>query len=450
MSRRGSQHSSSPTSMVACKATVQRTRVAPRRLCYGLMNMTVPCLSPQVAEIRPISDPSGEAQAQFRIALATELHPDHRYAWSGTIRFMAQALQDAGAELVRFDPIWQWPTRTLTLAGKIVRRLTGVDPMFDRNQLIARLKAQTLMRQLCRQPVDALFTPVGSTLIPELPPGIPVIYASDATLVLMRQYYARYAAPDWISDRTVALERKALHRADLLVYPTRWAADSAINHYGVDPARILIQPFGANLSSPPSREEATIPRRDGPLRLLFCGVEWERKGGDVALQAVRHLHQAGIAATLTVLGCTPPSGSGSAELTQRGLLTVIPFLDKSIPEERARFRALFLDADVLLLPTQAECYGLVFCEAAACGTISVATATGGIPEVIQDGRTGHVLPPNSTGKAYAAVLEKVASEPSRLHQMKIAARNDFEARLNWQVWGRAVVDRITSQTKANP
>jgi glycosyltransferase involved in cell wall biosynthesis len=314
--------------------------------------------------------------------------------------------------------------------------------MFNRSQLIARLKAHALRRQVHREPVDALFAPVGSTLIQELPRGIPVIYASDATLVLMRRYYARYAAPDWIGDRTVELERKALHRADLLVYPTRWAADSAINDYGVDPARIIVQPFGANLSDPPSREEALALRRDGPLRLLFCGVEWERKGGNVALQAIEQLHNAGVPATLTVLGCTPPPSPEVAELTRRGLLTVIPFLDKSIPMERTRFRGLFLDTDILILPTQAECYGLVFCEAAACGVVSVATETGGIPEVVRNHETGFLLPPGAGGADYAATIARFAADPGLLAAMRTAARDDFETRLNWGTWGRSVMARF--------
>jgi glycosyltransferase involved in cell wall biosynthesis len=360
---------------------------------------------------------------------------------------MAQALQGAGADLVRLHPVWQWPTRTLMFGGKVARRITGVDPMLNRTEVIARLKARALMRQLRQQPADAIFAPAGSTLIPELPAGIPVIYTSDATLVLMRKYYGRYAAPDWISDRTIELERKALHRANLLVYPTEWAADSAINHYGVDPARVLVQPFGANLADPPSRAEAIAPRREGPLRLLFCGVEWERKGGDVALQAVNHLRQTGISATLSIVGCRPPPSAEITEMTQCGAVTVIPFLNKSVPAERARFRALFLDADVLILPTRAECYGMVFCEAAACGTISVATATGGIPEVIQDGRTGYVLPEGSTGKAYASLLAALASDPQRLAHMKTAARAYFETKLNWEVWGRAVLDRFSALAK---
>lgn len=382
------------------------------------------------------------ALAAPRIALATELDPGRRSAWSGTIRYMADALRDAGAEMVRLDPIWEWPTQTLTLGGKILRRLTGIDPMFNRSRLMARLKARTLARRLQATPVDAVFAPVGSTLIPEMPPGVPIIYASDATLRLMQDYYGRYGASGGrIGERAIAGERAALHRADLLVYPTRWAARSAVEDYGVDPARILVQPFGANLADPPDRAAALAPRRPGPLRLLFCGVEWVRKGGDVALAAVAALGAAGTPVELVILGCTPPPGALD-DPALRAAVTVIPFLDKAVPAERRRFRELFLDADLLVLPTHAECYGLVFCEAAACGTVSVATATGGIPEVIRDGQTGLLLPPRASGADYAAALRRLAADPGRLAAMRAAARDDFETRLNWGTWGRAVLERL--------
>ena len=68
------------------------------------------------------------------------------------------------APATELDPIWEWPTQTLTLSGKILRRLAGVDPMFNRSRTMARLKARTLMYRLCKTPVDAIFAPVGSRL----------------------------------------------------------------------------------------------------------------------------------------------------------------------------------------------------------------------------------------------------------------------------------------------
>lgn len=386
-------------------------------------------------------NPAENWDVPMRIALVSEIDINRKIAWSGTHRYMADALRSAGAEVEIFDPIWEFQTLTLDNVGKVIRRLGGSDPMLNRSRFIARLKAGTLQKRVKGAGFDALLAPVGSTLISEMPPGIPIIYSSDATVPLMQDYYGRFGRAGAAgSARAFASERSALQRADLLVYPTWWAANSAIVDFGIDESRILVQPFGANLSDPPARADALRPRRSGPLRLLFCGVEWERKGGDVALAALADLLASGQEAELVILGCTPPDGALSDPALARAI-DVVPFLNKAIPQERQRFRDIFLDADIFILPTLAECYGLVFCEAAACGAVSFGTATGGVPEVILDGNTGRVLPPGATGGDYAKAIRDVVREDGRLQRMKHAARTDYEERLNWGVWGNAVLQR---------
>lgn len=378
----------------------------------------------------------------MKIALISEIDINWKIAWSGTTRAMCKALSDAGADLDILDPIMETPTVTLSAVGKAVQKIGLSDPMMNRSRTVSRWKAAALQKRLVGTSYDALFAPVGSTLISEMPAGVPVIYSSDATLPLMEGYYGNNygEANSAANSRAFAVEKSALNRADLLVYPTWWAAYSAMDDFGIDEDRILVQPFGANISDPPTRERALAPRKPGPLRLLFCAVEWERKGGDIALDAVRALKAAGVDIEFTILGVVPP-GAALADPALSDVVTVVPFLDKKIPAERERFREIFLDADILILPTKAECYGMVFCEAAACGTISIATATGGVPEVIQDGETGYIMAPGSTGEEYAAAVLQLAQSEEHLLKMQHAARTDYETRLNWNVWGTTVLQR---------
>lgn len=220
---------------------------------------------------------------------------------------MLMALSAAAPDVHALEPVWEGFTITLNRASRAMSRLVGWDPMLNRNPLLAHLKARTLERMAERQNVDILFAPVSSALIARLPLGVPVVYSSDATARLMFDYYPTFARlPAGIQRRVVNLEAEAMRRADLLIYPTWWAARSAIEDYGIDPDRILVQPFGANLDDPPPRKDVLGPREPGPLRLLFCGVNWQRKGGDTVLGALRHLRAKGIDAELCVLGCTPP------------------------------------------------------------------------------------------------------------------------------------------------
>ena len=138
------------------------------------------------------------------------------------------------------------------------------------------------------------------------------------------------------------------------------------------------------------------------------------------------------------MGVVPPT-----DVTDRVRgIRVIPYLDKFDPEGARAFAAVFADADLLILPTRAECYGMVFCEAAAFGTPSIAAATGGTTEAIREGVTGHTLPAGADGRAYADLIRALVEEPGRMEALRASARDDFEARLNWSVWASAVTDRL--------
>lgn len=372
----------------------------------------------------------------FRIGLATDVNINRRNAWSGTTKHMLSAIKSAGGDIIEIPPVWESPSLLLAQSGRIINKLTGFDPMLNRSRTLAKLKANSLMRQISSGAIDLIFAPVGSTVISDLPLGVPVAYCSDATLELLDRYYDRFnAVPGWLRERAIRQEAAALQRADILFFPTSWAASSAQRHYGIPERKIRVIEFGANITDPPSRLEAMDTRKPGPLRLLFCGVEWNRKGGDKALEALKVLGNRGVESVLTIVGCQPPP-EASANLTKKGILKVFPFIDKSTAEGRALFRSIFLDADFLILPTKAECFGLVICEAAACGTVPIASQTGGIPEVIQDKKTGRVLPLMSSGTDYAEAILEIIQHPGRLEKMRASARADYEDRLNWGTWSK--------------
>ena len=190
------------------------------------------------------------------------------------------------------------------------------------------------------------------------------------------------------------LERAAISRSELLIYPTNWAARSAIEDYGADPAKVHVLAYGANMTTAPTREAAIAPRQNSPCKLIFVGVDWSVKGGAIALDAYRRLRGAGVEAELTIVGCVPPD-----PIEDPGV-SVIPFLDKNDPEQQRRLSELYLGADFLILPTRCECYGIVFCEASAHGLPSITTATGGVPDVVRDGTNGYALAASAGGEEF--------------------------------------------------
>ena len=380
----------------------------------------------------------------MRFSLLAEVL-DYRRMWSGTVNHMVMALEADGHEVDSIDIPALSTLASITQAmSKAQRRGLDRDIALDRTAILARIKARLIRQHLCdRDGSDALLVPVGSTLLPFLKVDLPVVYVSDATLPLITDYYNRYAhfSPK-TRRRAVALERAALKAVDLGVFPTWWAAASARDDLGLPEERILVAPFGPNISDPPARADVFGPRRPGPTRLLFCAVEWERKGGPVVLNMMERLRNAGRDVELTIVGVAPPGDGVSAGVT------VVPYLDKRDPDEARRFREIFAQADLFVMPTQAECFGMVFCEAAAYATPSLATRTGGVPEVVRDGETGILLPPGADGAAYAAEVAALIDDSDRLQRLRRAVRKDYDDRLNWAAWARDVVARTTPLVEA--
>ncbi|GAC1520248.1 MAG: hypothetical protein NVS2B16_27180 [Chloroflexota bacterium] len=218
----------------------------------------------------------------------------------------------------------------------------------------------------------------------------------------------------------------------MLLYSSTWAAHSAEHDYGIPAQRIAVVPFGANLDVVPTVAEILTKQISSPCRLLFIGVDWYRKGGPIALDVMDSLRARGIDAYLTVCGCVPPIAISSERIT------VIPFLDKSVPEDREKLAALFLQANFLLLPTRAEAFGMVLCEANAYGVPAISTDTGGVPSVITPGVNGYMLPLDATGSAYAQLIASIYQDREKYQQLVRTSRGEYDRRLNWNSWGSSV------------
>ncbi|MCI0596883.1 MAG: glycosyltransferase family 4 protein, partial [candidate division Zixibacteria bacterium] len=113
-------------------------------------------------------------------------------------------------------------------------------------------------------------------------------------------------------------------------------------------------------------------------------------------------------------------------------------LDKNDPRQNERLTRLFLESDFLLLPTRYECYGVVFCEAAAFGLPVIAADTGGVSGVVREGENGHLLPYEVGGADYARLIAEIYRDDDRYYELVRKSRKLFEERLNWDVWAQTV------------
>jgi len=387
----------------------------------------------------------------MKIALLHAYDTRDRRSWSGTVYYIARTLERYCGEVFHLGPI---PRFKEMLVGKVINKISQAflrkKFRYHYSFLLANKYAKVAAQRLAGQAFDVIVAPAGTIETALLETNIPIVLVEDSTFDLLFDYYPTSSG---LLARSIyemnTLQALALKKASAVLYSSTWAARSAIEDYGADPAKVHVVPFGANLDESPPREVALARKPSERCRLLFLAAGWARKGGDIAFETLLKLEELGIAAELIVCGCTPPK----AFVHER--MTVIPFLDKNDQRQRRELEQLFMVSDFLLVPTRADCTPMVFCEANAFGLPVITTNTGGVPEVIRDGENGFLLPYDAGGAAYAAVIAGLYRDEQRYVELARASRVAFENRLNWDAWGVAVkrilaeLPAVTSSTLHN-
>ncbi|HEX6095629.1 MAG TPA: glycosyltransferase family 4 protein [Thermoanaerobaculia bacterium] len=335
------------------------------------------------------------------------------------------------------EPVWP---RVMFLGYKVAARLRGEHYGYEREPLYLDALARNIEQWARDASLDAIVCPTTIPVTRYRGP-VPVVVVADQVFPsalgsYLQRVFARYRR------QGLAQEREALAHCAAASFPTREAADAAVRDCGADPARVHVIPWGANLLAEPPRDEierAVRGRARDACSLVFIGREWERKGGALVLATLDELRKRGVPAQLTIIGVTPP------EPVPDGV-RIIPFLDKQTPAGWQEFSAIMDAAHLLLVPSRAEAYGQVYCEAAAFGVPSVANSVGGVPSLVCDGRTGILVDPETATPAdIAARIADLWSDRAAYEAMAFAAREDYERRLNWDRFGerfRAVVDGV--------
>jgi len=346
---------------------------------------------------------------------------------------MERVLEKQCGEVFQIGPLSPSSLKVGKVISRGIKCLTGRSYLHTHTISLSKKLSQMASEKLKDANCDVVFAAAASTALAHLETDLPIVYLSDTTFRRMVDYYPAFSAllPESLKEAD-EIERLAIQKAAHVVYPTSWAGLSAIQDYGADSSKVHIVPFGANIDDPPAREELQRTFDQGTCRLLFVGVEWGRKGGDVAFETLQELDRLGIPAELTVVGCRPPRGISHQRLN------VIPFINKNEPQGRAQLDKLFKTSDFFLLPTRAECYGIVVCEACAYGLPVLSTETGGLSELVRDGLTGFLFPMEARGDQYAAKIFDVYKNAKTYQSLSASSRQEYERRLNWDTWGERI------------
>jgi D-inositol-3-phosphate glycosyltransferase len=238
----------------------------------------------------------------------------------------------------------------------------------------------------------------------------------DLPLVSIFHTLARVKAEtgDHEPQRRVDAETAVIGCSDVILANSQAEADQLVDYYGADPERVQIVPPGVDhaLFSPGVKAGAreALGLGSEPV-LLFVGRIQPLKGVDVAVRALHELRDP--TATLLVVGGA--SGrEGETEVgrvhrlvTELGLDDQVRFLD---PKPHHELSTYYRAADVCLVPSRSESFGLVALEAAACGTPVVAAAVGGLLSLVQHGVTGYLVDQRDPAR-YARYVRQILESP---------------------------------------
>lgn len=361
--------------------------------------------------------------------------------WSGTGYYIAQSLQKQSIHLDYIELLDD--KLTLQFVSKLKSRYYkcfGENYIKYIEPLILKNYARQISEKLNSIKADVVFS-AGSDSIAYLECNQPIVFWADATFANIIDFYPMYNNLCKESLQNAHLIQSiSLQKSQLAIYSSEWAAQTAINYYNADPEKVKVVPFGANIENDHNIDDikaAIESRPTDKCNLLFLGVDWFRKGGDVALAVAKKLHHSGLKTELTIVGCQP-----TEDETLPDFVKVLGFIPKSTLEGKKKIYQLIANSHFLILPSIADCTPIVFAEANSLGVPCISRRVGGIPTIIKDDLNGKLFDQDSDIFEYCEYIFNIFTNYTQYKELALSAFNEYESRLNWRVAGQKVKDLL--------
>ena len=352
-------------------------------------------------------------QPSYRIGFAIE-HTLGHVTFANTLRRLVDADPSIHASWHLVQPeTMAWPatvrpfSRNGTLQASITaRRLVGLAPQLD----VLMMHTQTLMLLFAR-----------------LLRRVPGVLSTDATpknIDDVGQGYWHFPGNPVAEEVKRRLTGASIRRASVAMPWNNWAMRSLTGDYGMPAQRCRVLHPGLDVT----QWSVAAHEGDGPVRFLFVGGQFQRKGGGRLLEALARLAAEGVDYECDVVtkedvprlpGVRCHTGLGPGD------------------ERLGRF---YRDAHVFVLPTKGDAMPWAVLEAMAAGLPVVSTRLGAIPELV-DGRTGLLVEPDDVDSLVRA-LRELALDPGRRRRMGLAGRERVVEDYNEAVNGPRVIELL--------
>lgn len=356
--------------------------------------------------------------------------------------YMLQALRNIVESIELIGPLTDsvqnaFLSSVLQAKMRFYRRLLNKNYSCSRDSLLLKEYARQISEKLSGTDTDIVFSPISpdSQPVAYLDCKQPIVIWTDTTFAAAIDFYPGLER-DRLCQETLrdglANERAALSQCSLAIYSSEWAAHTALKHYHLDPAKVRVVPFGANIVCTRALDDiqAIVDAKSrAQCKLLFLGEDWYRKGGDVAVLITQELNRLGLPTELTIVGCEPPMDSEPLP----NFVKFLGYISKSTKEGSDKIDRLFSEAHLLLLPTRADCTPHVIPEANSFGLPCITTNVGGIPTMVRDQVNGRAFLRDASIDEYCQYISDLFDDYAQYRQLAISAFNEYQTCLNWSV-----------------
>lgn len=373
-----------------------------------------------------------EMRHLVKIIGVAEEDPLHHQTWSGSSAYFFSALK-AGSHLAGTIS-----AQSSTTANRL-SKLRNIHPILERWKFRYHLDVEHY-RQMTTSAIQRLnaIEPSSYNVILQIgaffdlsqrPGKLTVGYHDGNLAVRLKSPYGYPAISQSRIKKALDHERGLYKKLDHIFTMSEWLADSFIKDFSVSSSKVT--PIGAGINLPCVREISN-KSYDAP-HILFIGKEFERKGGRFLLEAFAKVRQEVPDATLTVIGPdlkNPPAG-----------VTCLGYVSKYATGGLDMLLNEYIKASVFVMPSLYEPFGIVFVEAMAHKLPCIGTKICAMPEIINDNRTGFLVPPCDTSSLADRILT-LLKNPGLCKSFGEAGYLKYQEKFTWSQVTEQLVTKV--------
>lgn len=367
----------------------------------------------------------------MKVGFVTTFDINDVHKRSGAPFFMAKGMENVGIELDYIGPLKKRLPIGFNIKNAWKKFACEQKNSSRFNTYALKNYARQITKQLGSRQVQALVAHILNP-IAYLDCKEPIVLWTDAVYASLIGFYPglSYHSATTIREAN-AMTAESLSRCKLAIFSSDWAANNALELYGASKEKVKVVPFGANIDFHPSLNEIRAMLKTRPrdkVKLLFLGKEWYRKGADIVLKVAKNLHAAGQPVELNMVGCQPPAHEEIPPY-----VNCLGYISKSSAEGMNKIMQLLSSSHFLFVPSRAEAFGIVFCEANAFGVPCLTSYVGGISTIVKKNVNGMTFSLEAEPREYSEYIMDLMQNYGRYEELALSSFQEFETRLNWRV-----------------